>query len=369
MAIFDENFKGHYSDSTRRVEYLTCSFAQPLWDVYSLYFLAPKEATAALHWIQGYAQERESAGDIYCPVEPHFLRTPLKVIDSFRYGNWKAVDSVKELGDLSLHFSAYSILAWLPDSVSIQYRFPSFGVCFQDAINLLSNLIWLIAVPVVSRAGSLSDQMVIQHKTYILIALDALLKALQTVRSHYGNLQRLWDKDVESKHKCMFRLINDIDMIFSCFRLLIRPFEKPTIFYPAIHCSRPNSTEFVLWSFYTMHSCPRFLSPSDDPPHLAQAISTLSSQFANQWRAFLQRGYVDLDSPPEFLCALVAAPAPRKQKSEEASPQGSNKKQKSSDSSGKKKSAPLRGSTIPLLRWLPDTPADKRNTNGIKNIL
>jgi hypothetical protein len=66
---------------------------------------------------------------------------------------------------------------------------------------------------------------------------------------------------------------------------------------------------------------------------LAQAISTLSSQFANQWRAFLQRGYVDLDSPPEFLCALVAAPAPRKQKSEEASPQGSNKKQKSSDSS------------------------------------
>jgi hypothetical protein len=253
----------------------------------------------------------------------------------------------------------------VPEADQCQYKFPVNGVSFDEAVQLLHNLTWLLAAPLILNTQFNPHQTAIQKRTYILVALDALLLALRTTRTHANTLQKVWDKDADSKNRFTFRMMRNIDLIFSCFRLLIRPFEKPAIFFAAHPDSNPGLTEYVLRSYYSQHSCPDFLSPSEEHPHLAQAIGTLYSQFKGGWSSYLTQGSADLDSPPEDM--IARAPASRKHSNEGQSDPAKSKKPRATDDPGKK--LPLRQSSTPFLRWVDDFPADKRNAAGIAAVL
>jgi hypothetical protein len=103
-VIFDEFFRGKYADSTRPVEHLTRSFAQPLWGVYCLQFLAAKTSSEASNWLQAIALERLNAGDVYEPIDPHFDKMPGKMIDCFHTGVWCSIDSIRRADELPITF-------------------------------------------------------------------------------------------------------------------------------------------------------------------------------------------------------------------------------------------------------------------------
>lgn len=365
LVTYQAQYQGFYVGSSRAVEPLCRLFAPRLWDAYCIHFLSARSSADAIQWLQGLATERSLGTYLFAPIDPRYDQMPIKMVDAFRTGSWRTIDTIHKPEDLVSTFSAFSILSWLPNADRISCRFPADGINFATSTKLLRNFIWSVAVAVAG-GMSLQDQQCTQFYTPLLVALDSLLRAITTCNSHGIKLEQVWDKDTDSKHRLSYRMIRDIDLIFTCYRLLIRPFERPVIFFECSTDSGQQTCDHSLWPYYDESYPVDFLSQSSESPNLMQALNTLQASFALDWRTYLGYKGDCLHAPPEFLC-VSDMPSSKRPAGEGAATPASAKKLKTATDTGKDK--PIHKSPAALLRFVSSLPADRKTTATVAALL
>jgi hypothetical protein len=234
--------------------------------------------------------------------------------ETFQLGHWKTFLKGNETASTNF-FSAFTFLHLLPRCHrGTSLYLPTHGISFLEGKALLQSILWFFELPISGTTTKPTDSERLLQDTPILRCLRQLSDLITYQTFSSDSLAALWDAEPpRTQHACLFRLLQDINVLLDIFVRLVCPVYGDVPFFSTAAEYTVGTTQDItlLSPFYQVGISPIDPTASLERPSIFSAIATWENRVNTYYRDIANMDHRYLLSVPSTVLPPSYTNTPR----------------------------------------------------------